>query len=473
LLITTVFEGRRGTELLERIESLHFIGVGGAGMNGIAQILLELGYKVSGSDLNASPTTEKLTNLGGKIYIGHDEKNVRDADLVVVSSAVPANNVELKAAKELGIPIVKRAEMLAELMKGKYSIAVAGAHGKTTTTSMISLVLENAGLDPTIIIGGELKNIGGNAKCGKSKYLVAEADESDGSFLCLCPTIAVITNIEDDHLDHYGSKEKIFEAFIDFANLVPDSGFVVMCIDDPGVRAVLPKIKKEVITYSINDHPQADFCAKEIELDNFQSTFFVYWEGKRLGKISLMVPGRHNVSNALAAVIIGRKLGIPMEQISEGLLDFKGAKRRFQLIGEAKGIKVVDDYAHHPTEIMATLQAAKQGNPKRMISVFQPHRYSRTKMIGKEFGKAFSAADLVIVTDIYPAGEEPILGVSSQIIIDSLKEHRCREVVYIPEKEKVVDYLKEILQPGDLVMTIGAGNIWTVAEELVSELQKS
>lgn len=458
--------------MLEQIESLHFIGIGGAGMSGIAQIFLELGYKVSGSDLNVSPITDKLSKLGAKIYLGHHPQNIENTDLVVVSSAIPPNNAELLAAQKRGITILKRAQMLAELMKGRYSIAVAGAHGKTTTTAMISLVLENVGLEPTIVIGGELKNINGNAKCGGNDYLVAEADESDGSFLHLCPTAVVVTNIENDHLDYYGSKDKILEAFTQFVELIPESGFAVMCIDDPGIRLILPQIKKNVITYSINDSQEADFIAKDIILNDFRSSFCIYNNGENLGRIDLSVPGIHNIANALAAVIIAKKLLIPMNKITQGLLTFQGTQRRFQLIGEIREIRVVDDYAHHPTEIIATLQAAKQGKQNRIISVFQPHRYSRTKLLGKEFGKAFSAADLVIITDIYSAGEQPISGVSSKIIVEAIKNYDQKDVVFIPHKEDVVEYLKTIVQPGDLVMTMGAGNIWTVAEQLVAELKE-
>ncbi|BCV24691.1 UDP-N-acetylmuramate--L-alanine ligase [Gelria sp. Kuro-4] len=450
--------------------TIHFIGIGGAGMSAIAKVLLEAGNTITGSDLKRSEATARLARMGATIYIGHRAKNLKHPDLVVVSSAIPATNVELAAAKEAGIPIVQRGEMLAELMDDRKGIAVAGAHGKTTTTSMISLVLERAGLDPTVLIGGELNDIGGNAKVGRGEYLVAEADESDGSFLKLRPHIAVVTNVEDDHLDYYGSVEKIAAAFATFVARVPGAGLAVLCADNPTAAHIAGVCQRRTVTYGL-DNP-ATYEARNISHRTLHSDFDVFERGAYLGSLSLSVPGRHNILNALATVAVAREVGVDFAVVREALAVFHGVHRRFELLGEVGGVYVVDDYGHHPTEIKATLSAAKLGRFSRIICVFQPHRYTRTKFLHKEFGAAFGQADELIITGIYSAGETPIAGVSSELIVDAVAAQDGPQPVYIPELKHIVPYLLERVRPGDLVLTVGAGNIWTVGEELVAALSQ-
>lgn len=441
-------------------------------MNGIAGIMLELGYKVTGSDLKTTAVTERLEALGVTCCAGHAEDNLGDADLVVASTAIPSNNVELVAAKKRGLPIIHRGEMLARLMDRQKGIAIAGTHGKTTTTSMMALVFEKTSLDPTIIIGGELTDIGGNAKLGRGEYLIAEADESDGSFLKLNPHIEVITNIEDDHLDYYKNEANIVAAFRQFITKVPPDGLLVACWDNARMRELLTGYSRPYQTYAI-ERQDADYTMRHIRLDYRTTAGDVYYQGNLLGRLELRVPGRHNLSNALATVAAGRFAGIDFASIARALSEFKGAGRRFQYVGEIRGIRVVDDYAHHPSEIKATLKAARQMKNGRVISVFQPHRYTRTAFLGERFGAAFGDADVIIVSEIYSAGEPPIEGVSAQNIVAAIEKHEGREVVYLPDRRDIVDYLAATARPGDLILTLGAGDIWQAGVELVNRLKES
>lgn len=449
-------------------QRIHFIGIGGAGMSGIAKVLLELGYCISGSDLNESETTKRLQNMGATIYFGHHSENISsEIDAVVVSTAIPKYNAEVVKAQELGIRIVKRAEMLAVLMNRQKGIAVAGAHGKTTTSSMISLMLEKNGFDPTVVVGGEINDIGGNAKLGQGEYLVAEADESDGSFLCLSPFISVVTNIEDDHLDYYKTRENIEKAFQEFIAKTNSQGFSLLCLDDPILRRLTSfwKDKQKIITYGFSE--DADFKARDLHLGGLTTGATIVRGNEVLGTLRLSVPGKHNLLNALAAVSVGISCGLSFTEIAQALKQFRGVQRRFQKIGDIQGALVFDDYAHHPTELKATLAAAKTLNPKRIIAVFQPHRYSRTYFLAHEFGSAFLDADFLIVNEIYAAGEKPIHGVNANLIVKEVRNQTQQHVEYIQEKDDIVKRLLEVIKPGDLVITLGAGNIWTIGFDLV------
>jgi UDP-N-acetylmuramate--alanine ligase len=458
---------------MQEKERIHFVGIGGSGMSGIARILLELGYHISGSDLCTSEITKRLERLGAKIYAGHFEDNVSsEVSTVVVSSAIPQNNPEVVKAKRIGIPVIQRAEMLSRLMKRQKGIAVAGAHGKTTTSSMISLILEKSGYDPTIVLGGELNDIGGNAKLGKGKFIIAEADESDGSFLKLFPQITVVTNIEDDHLDYYGTREKIREAFYRFVLNTATDGFVVLCLDDPGVRELIPKLEGKVRMVKYGIMPGADYLARDIELDGFKISFLVEKNGETLGKIKLHVPGKHNVANALAAVAVGMECGLSFAETAASLTVYQGVHRRFEKIGEVAGVHIFDDYAHHPSELKATLQAARTVKPGRVVAIFQPHRFTRTKFLKEEFGTAFQDADVLIFTEIYAAGEQPLPGVSTNLIIEEIQKKTGQKVEYIADRQQIAPRLAEIVQAGDLLLTLGAGNIWTVGIELYDLLKK-
>ena len=451
--------------------TIHFIGIGGAGMSAIAKVLLEAGNIITGSDLRCSDTTERLSAMGATIYVGHSEENVKNPDVVVVSSAIPSHNVELVAAKRRGILVMQRGEMLAELMSQRKGIAVAGAHGKTTTTSMASLVLEKAGLDPTVLIGGELNDIGGNAKLGKGEYLVAEADESDGSFLKLSPHIAVVTNVEDDHLDYYGSLDNIVSAFRSFVEKVPDDGVAIFCADNPNALKIATSASTQRrLTYGLNN--RADYQARNANFNALTSTCEVWEQGKFLGPLELMIPGEHSILNALATVALAREVGVDFDVIRDALACFRGVHRRFELLGVVDDIHVVDDYGHHPTEIKATLNAAKKAQFNRIICVFQPHRYTRTKFLYREFGAAFKQADMLVLTDIYPAGENPIAGVTSQLIADAVTAQAGPKTIHIPDLKDVAPHLLGILQPGDLVLTLGAGTVWTIGTELVRILSQ-
>ena len=453
-----------------RIEKIHFVGIGGIGMSGIAEVLLNMGYKVSGSDLRKSEITERLASLGGEIFYGHVRENVAGVDVVVISSAVKNDNPEVQEAREHLIPVIPRAEMLAELMRMKYGIAIAGTHGKTTTTSMVATLLGFAGIDPTIVIGGRLNSLGSNARLGQGKFLVAEADESDGSFLKLSPTIAVVTNIDADHLDFYSGIEEIKDTFVEFINKVPFYGLTVLCIDNDNVADIIPRVNKRFLTYGLS--AQADIRACDIKLAGLSTSFVAQYRGERLGEISFKMPGAHNVLNALAAIGVALELNVPFPVIQEGFRDFGGVGRRFQVKGEVNDIMVVDDYGHHPTEIRATLAAASGGWDRRLVVVFQPHRYTRTKELYDEFVKAFHDADVLILTDIYPAGEEPIEGVTAEALARSVRQHGQKDVTHIADREELVGHLQAILKPGDILLTLGAGNIWQTGEQLLRKLAK-
>lgn len=448
---------------------IHFVGIGGIGMSGIAEVLLNLGYRVSGSDLRDSPAVERLRGLGASVTVGHCLENVGDAAVVVISSAVAGDNPEVVEAERRLIPVIPRAEMLAELMRMKYSVAVAGAHGKTTTTSLVAAVLSEAGLDPTVVVGGRLASLGSNARLGQGEFLVAEADESDGSFLLLVPTVAVITNIDQEHMEHYGTAEALDRAFLDFGNKVPFYGAVVACLDDPRVQTVLPGIRKRVITYGLS--AQADLGARHLHWAPGQTGFEVLHHGEQVGEVTLGVPGEHNVRNALAAVAVGIELGVAPEVACRALSGFRGVDRRSQVIGEAGGILVMDDYAHHPTEIQALLGALRASYDRPLVAVFQPHRYSRTRDLFERFLTSFYAADRVLVTDIYPAGEAPLPEVSAEVLAEGIRVHGHKGVTYLPDLESLPERLQSLLNPGDLVVTLGAGNVWQVGVELLRRLQ--
>lgn len=449
---------------------IHFVGIGGSGMSGIAELLLNLGYRVSGSDIAESDLTRRLASLGARIYKGHSPSNVGDADVVVYSSAVKPDNPEIVEAKERGIPVIRRAEMLAELMRLKYGIAVAGAHGKTTTTSMIAHILAHAGLDPTAVIGGKVQGLGSGAKMGQGDYLVAEADESDGSFLRLTPTITVVTNIDREHLDHYRDLRHIQDTFVEFVNRIPFYGAAVLCLDDPHIPGILNRLERRVITYGLS--PQADIQAHNIGHHGTTSSFSVFKDRCCVGELTIPVPGRHNVLNALAAVGVAMELEVPFQKIQEAMAGFKGIERRFQVKGVVNGITLVDDYGHHPTEIRATLSAAKMSWGKRLVVIFQPHRYTRTYHLFEDFLTAFHDADLLFLLDIYPAGEEPIEGITSKVLWRAIKEAGHREAVYLEDRGELIKEVTKRLCPGDVVITLGAGDVWKVGEELLRTLKE-
>ncbi|HSN05128.1 MAG TPA: UDP-N-acetylmuramate--L-alanine ligase [Nitrospira sp.] len=458
--------------MFRKTQQIHLVGIGGSGMSGIAEVLLTLGYKVTGSDLQTSETTRRLEELGGKIFIGHQEANVGEAQVVVISSAVSATNPEVLAAKAKQVPVIPRAEMLAELMRLKFGVAIAGAHGKTTTTSMVANVLASGGLDPTMVIGGKVNALGSHARLGRGELLVAEADESDGSFLRLSPTIVAVTNLDREHLDHYGSMEKIYDSFLEFVNKIPFYGVAVLCSDDERLQALFPRIVKRYYTYGLQERDGLvpDFKATDISLKQWGAEFRAHFRGKNLGPFRLAVPGIHNVSNALVAIAIGIELEVPVDLIRKGLAAFTGVERRFHLRGEANDIMVVDDYGHHPTEVKATLAAAKQGWDRRLVVLFQPHRYSRTRDLVNEFAHAFDHADLVFMTEIYAAGEQPIPGVSGAQLAEAVKQAGHQGVTFIEKKESLPDQVLPHLKPGDLVVTLGAGDIWKAGTGLLARL---
>ena len=458
--------------MFSSIKKIHFIGIGGIGMSGIAEILLDQGFKVSGSDRALSEVTQRLESLGAKIFGSHEAKNIYDdVDTVVYSSAVSPDNPEIQEAKKRKLPIVRRAEMLAEVMRLKYGIGVAGTHGKTTTTSMISLVLMEGNLDPTVIVGGKLSGLGGtNARLGKGDFIVVEADEFDRSFLSLTPTIAIMTTLETDHLDTYRDLEDIKNAFVQFANKVPFYGFVVLCLDEPALQDIIPQIsKKKIYTYGFS--PQADLQAVDIVHKEQETKFTVLKNGEECGKITLQIPGKHNVQNSLAAILIGLQLGIPFEKVKSGIEKFTGVYRRWEKKGEVNGITLYDDYAHHPTECRATLSGAKDGWKKRVVCVFQPHLFSRTRDFYEEFGKAFLLADVLVVTDVYPARESPIQGVTGELIIMAAKKFGHKNTHYVSDKNNIPVFLKSITKKDDIVITMGAGDIWKYGESFLNEIK--
>jgi UDP-N-acetylmuramate--alanine ligase len=455
--------------VLGKTRRVHFVGIGGIGMSGIAELLANLGYAVSGSDEKRSSVTDRLETLGIRVTYGHDASHVGDADVVVISSAVRPTNPEVGEAISRQIPVIPRAEMLAELMRLRFAIAVAGAHGKTTTTSMIALVVERAGLDPTAVIGGRLKAFGSNARLGRGELMVVEADESDRSFLKLFPSMAVITNIDREHLENYGGFDDLQQAFVDFANKVPFYGGVVACLDDPNLAAIVPRMTRRVTTYGLGAR-SANVTATEVELGPMSAKATVVKAGLKLGRIELSVPGLHNLQNALATVAVGLELGLPFERIASGLAEFRGAERRFEIRGEPNGILVVDDYGHHPTEIAAVLAAARQLN-RRVIVAFQPHRYTRTAALLDDFGPALAQADHVVLTDIYSAGEDPIPGATLDALAAAVRRHVVAPVDVALRLDEVIPIVKRIAKPGDVVITLGAGSIGTLPERLVEALR--
>jgi UDP-N-acetylmuramate--alanine ligase len=453
-----------------RVKRIHFVGIGGIGMSGIAEVLLNLGYRVGGSDLSESETTLRLRKAGADIAIGHRKENLRDADVVVTSSAVRPDNPEVAAAHERAIPVIPRAEMLAELMRLKYGVAVAGTHGKTTTTSLIATVLACGGLDPTAVIGGKLNIFGSNAKLGQGELLVAEADESDGSFLKLSPTIAIVTNIDPEHLDHYRNLEEIQTAFLEFINKVPFYGLAVLCLDHENVQALIPQVKKRYVTYGLST--QANYRAGSISFQGVMTSFRAFENDRELGRISIQMPGLHSVYNALATIATARELDLDFGVVQEALGSFSGVQRRFQIKGERGGILVVDDYGHHPAEIKATLSAAQNGWGRRTVVIFQPHRYTRTRDLLREFFTAFNQADVLFLLDIYPAGEDPIPGVKAENLYEGIKGHGHKDVTLVSERKEILDHLLPRLKSGDMVITLGAGDVWKIGETLLEELEK-
>jgi UDP-N-acetylmuramate--alanine ligase len=452
-----------------KIKNIHFVGIGGAGMSGIAEILFNLGYRVTGSDSRPSETTERLGNLGIEIQNEHSGENVREADVVVISSAVKEDNPEVISAKNRRIPVIRRAEMLGELMRMKYGIGVAGTHGKTTTTSMVGEILSEGGLDPTIVVGGKVVNLSSHARLGNGELMVTEADEYDRSFLWLTPTIAVVTTLEPEHLDYYKDFEEIKFAFSEFLKKVPFYGRVILCWDERNVRELIPRIERPITTYGLS--AGADLRASSLEFEANRSTFKVQFKGETVGKINLSVPGKHNVKNALAAIGVARELDLPWNKIQAGLEKFRGVHRRFEIKGEARGVMVVDDYAHHPTEIKATLKGAKSGWKRRIITLFQPHLYSRTKDFHEEFGQVLLESDVLVVTDIYPAREKPLPGITGDLVCQSAKRLGHREAFYVPKPEDAASFLRKIVKKNDMVITMGAGDVHKVGEELLKLLE--
>ena len=458
--------------MYKRSYHIHFVGIGGIGMSGIAELLLNLGHQVSGSDLQESEITRRLETLGATVFYGHQAEQVAGADVVVISSAINSDNPEVLAAnKDYHLPVIRRAEMLAELMRLKYAVLIAGAHGKTTTTSMVGTVLAEGGLDPTVIIGGRLNAWGTNAKLGQGDFVVAEADESDGTFLLYSPTISLVTNIDTEHLDFYKDLDEIKETFLDFINQVPFYGLNILCLEDENIQSLLPRIKKRLVTYGFS--AQADFQARDMTFDGLSCSYRAYYRGEEMGQVTLAIPGAHNVLNSLAAVAVGHELKIPFSAICRGLQEMTGVQRRFQIKGEVRGITIIDDYGHHPTEIKAVLKTIAQSFPeRRRFVLFQPHRYTRTQALFDDFTTAFYQSDVLFVTDIYAASEPPIPGVHAEKLVTSIQEHGHTNIRYIPKQTNLMELLLEEAREGDVFLTLGAGNIWQTGEELLKRLQE-
>ena len=454
----------------QKTKHIHFVGIGGIGMSGIAELLINLGYKVSGSDLKHTAITKNLAALGGHIFRNHKSENVKGADVVVYSSAVGRDNPEILEAKERYIPVIPRTEMLAELMRLKYGVAIAGAHGKTTTTSMVASILTCGQLDPTVVIGGRLDIWGGsNAKLGQGDILVAETDESDGTFLMLSPTIAVVTNMDHEHIDHYGDMDAIRETFTTFINKVPFYGVAILCLDNEEIQRIIPRLKKRYLTYGLTS--QADLRGMDLEKEGLMVSFDVLYRNNSLGRMVVEMPGEHNVLNALAAIAVGLELNLDIKLIKKGLKNLGGLARRFQVKGERDDILVLDDYGHHPTEIVATLRAVRECWPeRRLIVAFQPHRYTRIKELYDKFVISFNQADIVVVTSIYSAGEDAINGVTSERLFQGIKEHGHKEVIHCPQQEEILPALLSIIKPGDVIVTLGAGNIYRTGDQLLKVL---
>jgi UDP-N-acetylmuramate--alanine ligase len=450
----------------KRVTRVHFVGLGGIGMSGIAEVLLNLGYQVSGSDLRGGPNLDRLAGLGASVFVGHAADQVVGAHVVVVSSAVRPGNPEVDEARRRSIPVIPRAEMLAELMRLKFGIAVSGSHGKTSTTSLLATILAQAGLDPTVVIGGKLNSIGSNARLGQGPYMVVEADESDGSFLRLSPTIAVVTNIDPEHLDHFGTLEALQEAFLAFVNQTPFYGLVVVCLDHPHVQEIIPRIHKRFVTYGLS--AQADYACRDITHHGLSTEFEVVIRGTSMGRVSLRMPGEHYVLNALSTIAVADELDIPFAVTARALTTFEGVQRRFTVRGEARGALVVDDYAHHPAEIASTLAGARTAFPdRRLVAVFQPHRYTRLRDLLEAFARAFNHADQVLVCDVYAAGEDPIDGVSGERVAAEIRAHGHKAVQHVGGLDRAGAVLAELAQPQDLIITLGAGDVWKVGTGLL------
>ncbi len=455
--------------MFRKIQQIHFVGIGGSGMSGIAEVLLTLGYHVTGSDLYDSDTVRRIRALGGLVFIGHDAAQIGSAQVVVISSAVSPTNPEVLAARAKVVPVIPRAEMLAELMRLKYGVAIAGAHGKTTTTSLVANVLAEGGLDPTIVIGGKVNALGSHARLGRGDVLVAEADESDGSLMKLSPSVVVVTNVDQEHLDYYQTMERLREAFLAFINKIPFYGLAVLCADDPHLCALLPRVTKRYQTYGLT--ARADLVGSDIALHGGVAEFSARLREASLGRFRVAMPGTHNVCNALAAITVGLELGVSLPHIRQALEGFKGVERRFQIVGEKGGIMVVDDYGHHPTEITATLAAAKHGWGRRLVVLFQPHRFTRTRDLLNEFPPAFRQADHLFLTDIYPAGEAPIPGVTGERLADAIRAAGAPPLTYVPRKEQLVETVIPHLKPGDVVVALGAGDIGRIGRALYERLR--
>jgi UDP-N-acetylmuramate--alanine ligase len=461
-----------------RVRHVHFVGIGGIGMSGLAEILRTLEFDVSGSDLKRNENTRRLEALGARVFIGHASENVGGADVVVYSSAIPSHNAEVARARELEIPIIPRAEMLSELMRTRYAVTIAGSHGKTTTTSLVATVLRAAGLDPTVVVGGKVNALGSNARVGEGDLFVAEADESDGSFLKLTPTIAVVTNIDPEHLDHYGTHEAVKAAFVDYVNKVPFYGLCVLCLDHPSVQEILPRLERRYVTYGVSR--QADYRASSMRFEGLSTHFEASRRNEPLGKFMVQMPGAHNVLNALAAISVADELEVPLDVTRDAIASFHGVQRRFTVVGQPTCVRngkrgdvmIVDDYGHHPAEIEATLDAAQSGFDRRVVVAFQPHRYTRTKLLFDEFTRAFNKADVLLVTDVYPAGEQPIAGATGEALADAIRAHGHRGVSFVKSKSEVARALLEVVEPGDIVIALGAGDINASARELLSMIER-
>jgi len=454
-----------------RVRHVHFVGIGGIGMSGLAEILRNLRFDVSGSDLKQGDTTHRLARFGVRIDVGHRAENVTGADVVVYSSAINWANPELQQAKQLGIPVVSRAEMLAELMRVKYGVAIAGSHGKTTTTSLVATVLSAAGFDPTVVVGGRMAALGTNARLGEGDLLVAEADESDGSFLRLTPTIAVVTNIDPEHLDHYGTHERLKQAFLEFIEKVPFYGLAVLCLDHPDVQDLLPQIQRRHVTYGLS--PQADYFARAVEFEGTSVRFTAYRRGESLGQFQVRMPGVHNVLNTLAAIAVADELAVPFDILRESLASFHGVARRFTVTANINGVTLVDDYGHHPAEVRATLAAARKAYAGRVVVVFQPHRYTRTQSLFEEFTKAFNDCDLLVVIPVYPAGEKPIEGATGDRLAEAITVHGHHAVHYLDNLSAVTEFLVPEVRPGDVVIALGAGDVNKVLKLIQERLEPS
>jgi UDP-N-acetylmuramate--alanine ligase len=461
-----------------RVRHVHFVGVGGIGMSGLAEILRTLDFEVTGSDLRPNENTRRLEALGARVFLGHAAENVEGADVVVYSSAVGADNPEIAHARALEIPIIPRAEMLAELMRVRYAVTIAGSHGKTTTTSLVATVLRAAGLDPTVVVGGKVNALGTNARLGEGDLFVAEADESDGSFLKLTPTIAVVTNIDAEHLDHYGTHERIKEAFVEHVNRVPFYGLAVLCLDHPSVQDILPRVARRHVTYGVSR--QADYRAQNARYQGLETRFDAFRRHEPLGTFVVHMPGAHNVLNALSVIAVADELEVPLDVTRDAIASFHGVQRRFTVLGHPVLFKngrqgdvmIVDDYGHHPAEVEATLDAAQRGFDRRVVVAFQPHRYTRTKLLFDEFTRAFNKADVLLVTEVYAAGEQPIEGATGEALADAIRAHGHHAVTFVRDKRQVADALFEIVEPGDLVIALGAGDINATARELLSRLSE-